>query len=67
MTNETQPASTAQSQTLQAPKQRIVLAKTKKAKMIALLSRKSGADVPWPQRNPQLAATHDAGGAVGPA
>ena len=46
MTNETKSASTAKSETLQTPKQRIALAQTKKAKMIALLSRKSGADVP---------------------
>jgi hypothetical protein len=46
MTNETKRASSSKPETLQAPKQCIAPAKTKKAKMIAMLSRKSGADVP---------------------
>jgi hypothetical protein len=46
MTNETKLASSSKPETLQAPKQCIAPTKTKKAKMIAMLSRKSGADVP---------------------
>jgi hypothetical protein len=46
MTNEIKRASSSKPETLQAPKQCIAPAKTKKAKMIAMLSRKSGADVP---------------------
>jgi hypothetical protein len=46
MSNETKRASSSKPETLQAPKQGIVPAKAKKAKMIAMLSRKSGADVP---------------------
>lgn len=47
MTNKQKAANTLKPLTLRAPKQRLAPTKTtKKAKMIALLSRKCGADVP---------------------
>ena len=47
MTNKTKSASTPKPKILRAAKQRLAPVKTtKKAKLIALLSRKSGADVP---------------------
>jgi hypothetical protein len=46
MTIKQEASGTTKLATLRPAKQRLATAKTKKAKMIAMLSRKSGADVP---------------------
>ena len=68
MTKTAKSVGAPKAETVRPPKRMAAPANaTKKARLIALLSRKSGADVPGLSTTLGMVTAHDTGGAYGPA